>query len=205
MYFIAAFCIIWGENKMDLQIEKEQLKEYSTKVKSNAAAVLWLLGTTLAAFILYAVLLVITVAFSSPEQQTSVIQALWSDIAIFGGLLIPIFLPAIFLHWRKIRLGKTATAVFTVLCSISLLIDLLFVGLAFLLRLISGLFPHAGLFSGFVLETSGLLFWGIFIRTSLLISLLKNAENPKRTLRLILLAISVLEIALIVSCLCCIG
>ena len=69
LYITAAFCIIWGENKMDLQIEKEQLKEYSTKVKSNAAAVLWLLGTTLAAFILYAVLLVITVAFPSPEQQ----------------------------------------------------------------------------------------------------------------------------------------
>ena len=176
---------------MDLQIEKEQLKEYSTKVKSNAAAVLWLLGTTLAAFILYAALVVITDAFTSPEQQASSTQSLWSKIAIFGGMLIPLFFPAIFLHWRKIRLGKTATAVFTVLCSISLLLDLLFVGLIFL-------FPRA-VSLGFVIETGGLLMYGFFVRISLLISLLKNSENPKRASRWILLALSVLEIALMAS------
>lgn len=176
---------------MDLQIEKEQLKEYSTKVKSNAAAVLWLLGTTLAAFILYTALVVITDAFTSPEQQASSTQSLWSKIAIFGGMLIPLFFPAIFLHWRKIRLGKTATAVFTVLCSISLLLDLLFVGLIFL-------FPGA-VPLGFALDTYFLLMYGFFVRISLLISLLKNSENPQRASRWILLALSVLEIALMAS------
>ena len=35
-------------------------------------------------------------------------------------------------------------------------------GLTLLLRLISGLFPHAGLFFNFVTETGVLLIWGIF-------------------------------------------
>ena len=108
---------------MDLQIEKETLQEYSTKVKTNASALLWVIGTTVAAFILYAVVVVVAVSFPSPDEQTS--HSMRSDIAFYGGMLIPIFLPAIFLHWRKIRLGKTATTALTVLCSISLIIDLL--------------------------------------------------------------------------------
>ena len=37
---------------MDLQIEKEKLKEYSSKIKSQAAAILWLLGATVAPFLI---------------------------------------------------------------------------------------------------------------------------------------------------------
>ena len=37
---------------MNLQIEKEKLKEYSSKIKSQAAAILWLLGATVAPFLI---------------------------------------------------------------------------------------------------------------------------------------------------------
>ena len=37
---------------MDLQIEKEKLKEYSSKIKSQDAAILWLLGATVAPFLI---------------------------------------------------------------------------------------------------------------------------------------------------------
>ena len=78
---------------MDLQIEKEKLKEYSTKIK----AVLWLLGTTFAAFVLYALLVVMVVEFQSPDQTSS--NAF--ETVIFGGIIIPLFLPAIFLRLKK--------------------------------------------------------------------------------------------------------
>ena len=77
---------------MDLQIEKETLQEYSTKVKTNASALLWVIGTTVAAFILYAVVVVVAESFPSPDEQTS--HSMRSDIAFYGGMLIPIFLPA---------------------------------------------------------------------------------------------------------------
>lgn len=120
-----------------------------------------------------------------------------SDAVVFGGIIIPLLLPMAILYWRKIRLGTTATKVFTALCTISLIIDFLFAGLACLLRLIAGLVPHAGLFADFVFETAGLLVLGIFARISLLISLLAISENPKRTMRIILLVLSLGEIALL--------
>ena len=174
---------------MDLQIEKEKLNEYANKAKG----VLWLLGTTFAAFVLYVLLVVMAIEFPSPDQTSS--NAF--ETVIFGGIIIPLFLPAIFLRLKKIQLSTTATKAFTVLCSLSLIIDLLFVGLILLLRLISGLFPHAGLFHNFVTETGLLLILGIFVRISLLISLLTISENPKRTFRVILLGLSILEIVLI--------
>ena len=172
---------------MDLQIEKEKLKEYANKAKG----VLWLLGTTFAAFVLYVLLVVMAVEFPSPDSSSNA-----SETVTWGGLVIPLFLPAIFLRLKKIRLSTIATRVFTTLCTISLIFDLLFAGLVLLLRLIAGLFPHAGLFPNFVTETGLLLILGIFARISLLISLLTISENPKRTFRVILLGASILEIVL---------
>jgi hypothetical protein len=173
---------------MDLQIEKDKLKEYANKAKG----VLWLLGTTFAAFVLYVLLVVMAIEFPSPDSSSNA-----SETVTWGGLVPPLFLSAIFLRLIKIRLGKTATTVFTALCTISLIIDFLFAGLACLLRLIAGLVPHAGLFADFVFETAGLLVLGIFARISLLISLLAISENPKRTMRIILLVLSLGEIALL--------
>ena len=172
---------------MDLQIEKDKLKEYANKAKG----VLWLLGTTFAAFVLYVLLVVMAIEFPSPDSSSNA-----SETVTWGGLVIPFFLPAIFLRLIKIRLSTIATRVLSALCSISLMIDLLFAGLVLLLRLIAGLFPHAGLFLNFVIETGGLLIGGIFVRMSLLISLLTISENSKRIFRFILLGLSILEIML---------
>ena len=176
---------------MFFSFEKEKIKDYSCQARSNAAAILWLIGTTFAAFLLYVVIQALLFGIL-PSVSSAV-----SDIALYGSIAIPLFLPATILYWKKIRLGKTATGILTVLCSVSLIIDLLFIGLAYLLRLISGLFPHANLFLGWVVETSILLIFVIFVRISLLISLLTNSENPKRSLRVILLSLSILEIVLL--------
>ena len=66
---------------MDLQIEKEKLKEYAKKVKG----VLWLLGTTFAAFLLYAIMVVEAAGFQPPDEQTSDYVLL--EIAVWGGPL----------------------------------------------------------------------------------------------------------------------
>ena len=146
---------------MDVQINEDKLKEYSSRLKSGAAAILWLIGTTLVAFLLYAVLQAVLFGILvNPEQPQ--ISSVASDIAFYGGIVIPLFLPAAILHWKKIRPGKKATGILTALCGVSLMIDLLFVGLAFLLRLINGLFPHANLFSTWVWDTAVLLFFVIF-------------------------------------------
>ena len=57
---------------MDLQIEKEKLKEYAKKVKG----VLWLLGTTFAAFLLYVIML-LAVMFGFMVNSES--PDVWSD------------------------------------------------------------------------------------------------------------------------------
>jgi hypothetical protein len=178
---------------MDLQIEKEKLKEYAKKVKG----VLWLLGATVAPFLIcIGVLALVIRTAGNPDQLPSPEELRWDNI-IYAILFVSLIFPAIFLRLIKIRLGKTATTVFTALCTISLIIDFLFAGLACLLRLIAGLVPHAGLFADFVFETAGLLVLGIFARISLLISLLAISENPKRTMRIILLVLSLGEIALL--------
>jgi hypothetical protein len=177
---------------VDLQIEKEKLKEYAKKVKG----VLWLLGTTFAAFWLYVIMLAVMFGLAVNPESPDDLHTV-SFAVVFGGIIIPLLLPMAMLYWRKIRIGKTATTVFTVLCAISLTGDFLFAGLACLLRLLAGLFPHTGLFADFVFETAGLLVLGIFARTSLLISLLTISENSRRTIRFILLGISGLEIALL--------
>ena len=104
---------------MDLQIEKEKLKEYAKKVKG----VLWLLGTTFAAFLLYVIMLAVMFGFmvnpESPDDWHTV-----SDAVVFGGIIIPLLLPMAILYWRKIRLGTTATKDFTALCTISLIMCL---------------------------------------------------------------------------------
>ena len=54
---------------MDLQIEKEKLKEYAKKVKG----VLWLLGTTFAAFLLYVIMLAVMFGFMvNPESPIGI-------------------------------------------------------------------------------------------------------------------------------------
>lgn len=182
---------------MDLQIEKEKLNEYSSKIKSQAAAILWLLGATVAPFLIgIGVLALVFRTAGNPDLPPSPEELSWDNI-IYAILFVSLIFPAIFLRLIKIRLGKTATTVFTALCTISLIIDFLFAGLACLLRLIAGLVPHAGLFADFVFETAGLLVLGIFARISLLISLLAISENPKRTMRIILLVLSLGEIALL--------
>ena len=174
---------------MDLQIEKDKLKEYANK----ANGVLWLLGTTFAAFVLYVLLVVMAIEFPSPDQTSS--NA--SETVTWGGLVIPLFLPAIFLRLIKIRLGTAATKVFTTLCTISLTFDLLFIVSMFMLRPIHHLFTTENDILSFAIGIGIFLFMANFSRISLLISLLTISENPKRTFRFILLGSSILEIVLI--------
>ena len=178
---------------MDFQVNNEKLQDYSTKAKANVKAILWLIGSTVASFVFSAVILLVFL-FEILVYDSSVA----SDIAFYGTIAVSLFLPAAFLHWKKIRLGKNATRILTALCGTSLMIDLLFVGLAFLLRLINGLFPHANLFSAWVGDAVVLLFFVIFVRISLLISLLSISENPKRAVRFTILGLSVLEVALLI-------
>ena len=179
---------------MDFQVNNEKLQDYSTKAKANVKAILWLLGSTVASFVFSAVILLAFLLEILVYAPASVA----SDIAFYGTIAVSLFLPAALLHWKKIRLGKNATRILTALCGTSLIIDLLFVGLAFLLRLINGLFPHANLFSAWVWDAAVLLFFVIFVRISLLISILSISENPKRAVRFTILGLSVLEVALLI-------
>ena len=175
---------------MDLQIEKEKLKEYAKKVKG----VLWLLGTTFAAFLLYVIMLAVMFGFmvnpESPDDWHTV-----SDAVVFGGIIIPLLLPMAILYWRKIRLGTTATKVFTALCTISLIMWLC-AELAFFLGLISGRLKSEYLLS-FIIDTSILLYLGIFVRISILFSLLVISEKNKRATQIVLLILSFLELPLL--------
>ena len=175
---------------MDLQIEKEKLKEYAKKVKG----VLWLLGTTFAAFLLYVIMLAVMFGFmvnpESPDDWHTV-----SDAVVFGGIIIPLLLPMAILYWRKIRLGTTAPKVFTAICTISLIMWLC-AELAFFLGLISGRLKSEYLLS-FIIDTSILLYLGIFVRISILFSLLVISENNKRAKQIVLLILSFLELALL--------
>ena len=175
---------------MDLQIEKKKLKEYAKKVKG----VLWLLGTTFAAFLLYVIMLAVMFGFmvnpESPDDWHTV-----SDAVVFGGIIIPLLLPMAILYWRKIRLGTTATKVFTALCTISLIMWLC-AELAFFLGLISGRLKSEYLLS-FIVDISILLYLGIFVRISILFSLLVISENNKRAKQIVLLILSFLELALL--------
>jgi hypothetical protein len=173
---------------MDLQINKDKFKEYANKAKG----VLWLLGATFAAFVLYVLLVVMAVEFPSPDSSSNA-----SETVTWGGLVIPLFLPAIFLRLIKIRLGTAATKVFTTLCTISLIFDLLFAGSMFILRPIHHLFTTESDILSFAIGIGIFLFMANFSRISLLISLLTISENPKRTFRVILLGSSILEIVLI--------
>ena len=183
---------------MDFQVNNEKLQDYSTKAKANVRAILWLLGSTVASFLFSAVIFALLFEILVYQEQPDA-SSVASDIAFYGTIAVSLFLPAALLHWKKIRLGKNATRILTALCGASLMIDLLFVGLAFLLRLINGLFPHANLFSTWgVWDTAVLLFFVIFVRMSLLISLLSISENPKRAVRFTILGLSVLEVALLI-------
>ena len=173
---------------MDLQINKDKLKEYANKAKE----VLWLLGTTFAAFVLYVLLVVMAVEFTSSDSSSNA-----SETVTWGGLVIPLFLPAIFLRLKKIRLGTAATKVFTTLCTISLTFDLLFIVSMFMLRPIHHLFTTENDILSFAIGIGIFLFMANFFRISLLISLLTISENPKRTFRVILLGASIGEIVLI--------
>ena len=174
---------------MDLQIKKEKLKEYANKSKG----VLWLLGATFAAFLLYAIMVVEAAGFQPPDEQTSDYVLL--EIAVWGGIIIPLLLPIAILYWRKIRLGTTATKVFTALCTISLIMWLC-AELAFFLGLISGRLKSEYLLS-FIIDTSILLYLGIFVRISILFSLLVISDNNKRAKQIVLLILSFLELALL--------
>ena len=175
---------------MDLQIEKEKLKEYAKKVKG----VLWLLGTTFAAFLLYVIMLAVMFGFMVNPESPDDWQAV-SDAVVFGGIIIPLLLPMAILYWRKIRLGTTATKVFTAICTISLIMWLC-AELAFFLGLISGRLKSEYLLS-FIIDTSILLYLGIFVRISILFSLLVISEKNKRAKQIVLLILSFLELALL--------
>ena len=175
---------------MDLQIEKGKLKEYANKSKG----VLWLLGATFAAFLLYGVMLVVMFGFIVNQESPDVWHKVL-DAVVFGGIIIPLLLPMAILYWRKIRLGTTATKVFTVLCTISLIMWFC-AELAFFLGLISGRLKSEYLLS-FIIDTSILLYFGIFVRISILFSLLVISENNKRATQIVLLILSFLELPLL--------
>ena len=174
---------------MDLQIEKEKLKEYAKKVKG----VLWLLGATFAAFLLYGIISAVMFGFMVNQEPPNDWHTV-SDAVVFGGIIIPLLLPMAILYWRKIRLGTTAIKVFTALCTISLIMWLC-AELAFFLGLISGRLKSEYLLS-FIVDTSILLYLGIFVRISILFSLLVISENNKRAKQIVLLILSFLELAL---------
>jgi hypothetical protein len=180
----------FGDHKVDLQIEKEKLKEYANKAKG----VLWLLGTTFAAFLLYGIISAVMFGFMVNQESTDVWHTVL-DAVVFGGIIIPLLLPMAILYWRKIRLGTTATKVFTALCTISLIMCLC-AELAFFLGLISGRLKSEYLLS-FIIDTSILLYLGIFVRISILFSLLVISENNKRAKQIVLLILSFLELALL--------
>ena len=172
------------------------IHQYSSKVKSKSA-ILWLLGATFAAFLLYGVMLVVMFGFivnPKPESAWSDWHAV-SDAVVFGGIIIPLLLPMAILYWRKIRLGTTAPKVFTALCTISLIMWLC-AELAFFLGLISGRLKSEYLLS-FIIDTSILLYLGIFVRISILFSLLVISDNNKRAKQIVLLILSFLELALL--------
>ena len=175
---------------MDLQINKEKLKEYANKSKG----VLWLLWTTFAAFLLYGIISAVMFGFMVNQETTNVWHTVL-DAVVFGGIIIPLLLPMAILYWRKIRLGTTATKVFTALCTISLIMCLC-AELAFFLGLISGRLKSEYLLS-FIIDTSILLYLGIFVRISILFSLLVISENNKRAKQIVLLILSFLELALL--------
>ena len=175
---------------MDLQIEKEKLKEYAKKVKG----VLWLLGTTFAAFLLYVIMLAVMFGFMVNQVSPDVWHTVL-DAVVLGGIIIPLLLPMAILYWRKIRLGTTATKVFTALCTISLIMWLC-AELAFFLGLISGRLKSEYLLS-FIITSCILLYFGIFVRISILFSLLVISENNKRAKQIVLLILSFLELALL--------
>jgi len=175
---------------VDLQINKEKLKEYANKSKG----VLWLLGTTFAAFLLYGIISAVMFGFMVNQETTNVWHTVL-DAVVFGGIIIPLLLPMAILYWRKIRLGTTATKVFTAICSISLIMWFC-AELAFFLGLISGRLKSEYLLS-FIIDTSILLYFGIFVRISILFSLLVISENNKRAKQIVLLILSFLELALL--------
>ena len=175
---------------MDLQIKYEKLKEYAKKVKG----VLWLLGATFAAFLLYVIMLAVMFGFMVNQESPDVWHTV-SDAVVFGGIIIPLLLPMAILYWRKIRLGTTATKVFTAICTISLIMWLC-AELAFFLGLISGRLKSEYLLS-FIIDTSILLYLGIFVRISILFSLLVISDNNKRAKQIVLLILSFLELALL--------
>ena len=175
---------------MDLQIEKEKLKEYANKSKG----VLWLLGATFVAFLLYGIISAVMFGFVVNQETTNVWHTVL-DAVVFGGIIIPLLLPMAILYWRKIRLGTTATKVFTAICTISLIMWLC-AELAFFLGLISGRLKSEYLLS-FITDTSILLYLGIFVRISILFSLLVISENNKRAKQIVLLILSFLELALL--------
>ena len=175
---------------MDLQINKEKLNEYANKSKGG----LWLLGTTFAAFLLYGIISAVMFGFMVNQETTNVWHTVL-DAVVFGGIIIPLLLPMAILYWRKIRLGTTATKVFTAICTISLIMWLC-AELAFFLGLISGRLKSEYLLS-FIIGTSILLYFGIFVRISILFSLLVISENNKRAKQIVLLILSFLELALL--------
>ena len=175
---------------MDLQIEKEKLKEYANKSKG----VLWLLGATFVAFLLYGIISAVMFGFVVNQETTNVWHTVL-DAVVFGGIIIPLLLPMAILYWRKIRLGTTATKVFTALCTISLIMWLC-AELAFFLGLISGRLKSEYLLS-FIITACILLYFGIFVRISILFSLLVISENNKRAKQIVLLILSFLELALL--------
>ena len=175
---------------MDLQINKDKLKEYANKAKG----VLWLLGATFAAFLLYGIISAVMFGFMVNQEPTDVWHTVL-DAVVFGGIIIPLLLPMAILYWRKIRLGTTATKVFTILCTISLIMWLC-AELAFFLGLISGILKSEYLLS-FIITACILLYFGIFVRISILFSLLVISENNKRAKQIVLLILSFLELPLL--------
>ena len=129
------------------------------------------------------------------NQETTNVWHTVLDAVVFGGIIIPLLLPMAILYWRKIRLGTTATKVFTAICSISLIMWFC-AELAFFLGLISGRLKSEYLLS-FIIDTSILLYFGIFVRISILFSLLVISENNKRATQIVLLILSFLELALL--------
>ena len=169
------------------------IHQYSSKVKSKSA-ILWQLGATFAAFLLYGIMLTVMFGFKVNPESSDVWYTV-SDAVVFGGIIIPLLLPMAILYWRKIRLGTTATKVFTALCTISLIMWLC-AELAFFLGLISGRLKSEYLLS-FIITACILLYFGIFVRISILFSLLVISENNKRAKQIVLLILSFLELALL--------
>ncbi len=178
---------------MDLQAEK--LKDFLVKTIRKNSAILWLIGTTFAAFMIYVGILTFLFVYMLNPESGECFSPVCAEIIFFGSVLILWFLPLVILRWRKICISKKATFILSLLCGIASIFDFLYMGISLIL-IESGTFYEGGVpLENLFVGIAPILFIGNLVRISLLISLLGISENRKRLGRGLFLAVTIFELA----------